>query len=36
MEKKRKAESDKENEAAPDSTEPKDILGDQDDKDVIF
>ena len=36
MEKKRKAQSDKENEAAPELIENSDILGDEDDKDVIF
>lgn len=36
MEKKRKAESDKENGTGRDSTGAADILGDEDDKDVIF
>ena len=36
MEKRRKAESDKENEAAQESTGNNDILGDDEDKDVIF
>ena len=36
MERKRKAESDKENGAVPDSIGNNDILGGEDDKDVIF
>jgi hypothetical protein len=36
MEKRRKAEGDKENDARGDSGGGGDILGDEDDKDVIF
>ena len=36
MEKKRMAEGDKENDGIPDITGNPDILGDEDDKDVIF
>lgn len=36
MEKRKKAQSDKENETAPQLTENNDILGSEDDKDVIF